>query len=96
MQDKPMYSKVVATRVFQKLCPMYKVLLHNDDENDMDFVVYALQEVFKYPKQDCRKIMLDAHLQGVAVCKVEHKEVAELHCEQLQSFGLVSSIEPDK
>jgi len=78
-----------------KLLPMYKVLLHNDDKNSMDFVVRAIVEVFKFEIQYAINMMLEAHTGGVVLCKVEPLEVAELHQEQLQSFGLTATIEPD-
>jgi ATP-dependent Clp protease adaptor protein ClpS len=78
-----------------RLMPMYKVLLHNDDKNAMDFVVSAIVEVFKYEIEKAVNLMLEAHKGGVVLCKTEPLETAELHQEQLQSFGLTATIEPD-
>jgi len=78
-----------------KLAPQYKVLLHNDDINSMDHVVISLIKVFKFEINKCISIMAEAHETGVALCKIEPMEHAELHCEQLQALFLISTIEPE-
>jgi ATP-dependent Clp protease adaptor protein ClpS len=77
------------------IMPRYKVLLHNDDVNSMEHVVKALRQVFKFDEQECIRIMVEAHTNGVALCVVEPLEQAELHRDQLISFSLVASIEPE-
>lgn len=75
--------------------PLYKVLLHNDDRNTMEHVVKVLMQVFKFERPECERIMLEAHLTGVALCAVEPLEQAELHRDQLQSFSLSATIEQE-
>ena len=75
--------------------PFYKVLLHNDEVNTADHVVRSLLYVFKFALNECERIMLEAHNQGVALCSVEPLEQAELHRDQLESFSLTATIEPD-
>jgi ATP-dependent Clp protease adaptor protein ClpS len=75
--------------------PRYKVLLHNDDVNSMEHVVKALRQVFRFPLPECERIMIEAHNNGLALCTVEPLEQAELHRDQLLSFSLVSTIEPE-
>jgi len=75
--------------------PLYKVLIHNDDVNTMEHVVGALMEVFKLKRQACERIMLEAHDKGLALCTVEPFEKAEFHRDQLQSFSLFATIEPE-
>jgi ATP-dependent Clp protease adaptor protein ClpS len=77
------------------IMPRYKVLLHNDDVNSMEHVVKALRQVFKFEEHECVRIMIEAHSNGVALCAVEPLEQAELHRDQLQSFSLVATIEPE-
>ena len=77
------------------LIPRYKVLLHNDDTNSMDHVIAVLRKVFKFGHEECERIMLEAHQNGVALCTIEPLEQAELHRDQLQSFSLIASIEPE-
>lgn len=74
--------------------PPYRVILHNDDVNDMAHVVRAL--LASVPELDinqANEIMLEAHLQGraeVIICPLEH---AELYRDRLESFGLTATIE---
>ncbi|HTP04053.1 MAG TPA: ATP-dependent Clp protease adaptor ClpS [Nitrospirota bacterium] len=75
--------------------PLYKVLLHNDDRNTMEHVVKSLMHVFRFSKPVCERIMMETHLNGVALCAVEPLEQAELHRDQLQSLSLAATIEPD-
>lgn len=77
------------------LIPRYKVLLHNDDVNSMEQVVQALMRVFRFDREACERIMLEAHRDGVALCTVEPLEQAELHRDQLRSLSLVATIEPE-
>jgi ATP-dependent Clp protease adaptor protein ClpS len=75
--------------------PLYKVLLHNDEVNSMEHVVQVLRHVFKFDQQICNRIMIEAHQNGVALCTIEPVEQAELHRDQLISFSLVATIEPE-
>lgn len=76
--------------------PMYKVLLHNDDHNAMEHVIRSLWRVFQFELSVCERIMMEAHLNGIALCTVEPLEQAEHHRDQLQSFSLLSTIEPEQ
>jgi ATP-dependent Clp protease adaptor protein ClpS len=78
-----------------RLMPLYKVLLHNDDVNDMMHVTEVLIKVFKFDVPQCISIMLEAHQSGVALCKIEPHEYAELHKDQMNSLGLTATIEPE-
>ena len=73
----------------------YKVLLHNDAVNSMEHVLKALRHVFKFDIPECQRIMLEAHQKGIALCAVEPLEQAEHHRDQLQSFSLIATIEPE-
>lgn len=76
--------------------PPYKVILHNDDHNSMDYVVLTLVKVV--PKLDLKRataVMLEAHFKKRAVVTRCHKELAELYRDSLKSAGLTSTIEPD-
>lgn len=74
--------------------PPFKVLLHNDDINSMDYVLMTLCELFRLEPGRAAEIMFEAHDTGVALVMVSHKERAELAQEQLTSKRLVSTIEP--
>ena len=75
--------------------PRFKVLLHNDDVNSMEHVVMSLRKVFRFDEQECVRIMIEAHNNGLALCIVEPLEQAEHHRDQLISLSLVATIEPE-
>jgi len=79
-----------------KLLPLYKVIVHNDDYNEMTYVVFALlHSVNTLTVQEAERIMLTAHLTGKAVVIVCPKEAAEYYQERLLSYNLTATIEPD-
>lgn len=81
----------------RKLAPRYRVLLHNDDFNSMEYVVQVLMTtVPSLTQAQAVDIMMEAHTNGLALvitCALEH---AEFYCETLKSHGLSSTIEPDE
>ena len=84
------------TRQRSQLLPPYKVILFDDDYNEMDFVVYALlHSVGSLSPEEAEYIMLTAHLTGSAVVIVCPKEEAEYYQERLLGYGLTATIEPD-
>jgi ATP-dependent Clp protease adaptor protein ClpS len=95
MADSPSTNPAAVAERETIIMPRYRVLLHNDDVNSMEHVVKALQEVFRFEVEECVRIMLEAHDGGLAVCAVEPLEQAELHRDQLISFSLVATIEPE-
>ena len=56
---------------------LFEVVLHNDDFTPMEFVIEALREFFHLDEIVAKKITLDAHTKGEAVCGVYGKDVAE-------------------
>ena len=83
-------------RLRAKLLPPYKVILFNDDYNEMEFVVAVLLRLVNHLSHaKAMKIMLTAHLTGSAVVVVCPKENAEYYQERLLSHGLTATIEPD-
>lgn len=77
-----------------KPLPPWKVLLHNDDKNDMGYVVVTIMELTPLKETDALLRMEEAHKTGVALLLTTHRERAELYQEQFQSKGLVVTIEP--
>jgi ATP-dependent Clp protease adaptor protein ClpS len=79
-----------------KLLPPYKVIVHDDDYNEMNYVIFALlQSVNSLSVQEAERIMLTAHLTGQAIVIVCPKEAAEYYQERLLSYNLTATIEPD-
>jgi ATP-dependent Clp protease adaptor protein ClpS len=56
--------------------PMFKVLLLNDDETPMEFVVRVLETVFGKTWEEATKLMLQTHHDGAGVCGVYSAEAA--------------------
>lgn len=80
-----------------KLAPRYRVLLHNDDYNSMEYVVEVLiKTVANLTVPQAVSIMMEAHTNGIAVVIVCAQEHAEFYSETLNAHGLSSTIEPDE
>jgi ATP-dependent Clp protease adaptor protein ClpS len=78
----------------QVVLPPWKVLLHNDDVNDMMYVVSCLlKTVPGMGEQRATEIMFEAHNHGKAVVTTCPLELAELYRDRLESFGLTATIE---
>ncbi|HLZ64154.1 MAG TPA: ATP-dependent Clp protease adaptor ClpS [Ktedonosporobacter sp.] len=83
-------------RLRTQLLPPYKVILHDDDDHDMAYVVFALlHSVNNLSIPEAEHIMLTAHLTGRATVIVCPREVAEYYQERLLSYKLFTTIEPD-
>ena len=74
--------------------PQWKVLLHNDDKNDMLFVIVSIVELTPLKPDRAQACTIEAHKTGVSLLLITHKEKAELYQEQFQSKGLTVTIEP--
>ena len=78
----------------RKISPKYKVLLHNDPVNTMDYVVDILRQVVpQLSEQDALNIMLETHNNGVGLVITCDLEPAEFYSESLKAKGLTSTIE---
>jgi ATP-dependent Clp protease adaptor protein ClpS len=78
----------------ESLLRPWSVILHNDDHNDMVYVVRCLMK--SVPNLGARRatqIMFEAHNHGKAVVTTCPLELAELYRDRLQSFGLTATIE---
>lgn len=85
-----------STSTISKHAPRYKVLLHNDDVNPMEYVVQVLmQTIGGMTPPQAVNIMMETHNSGVGLvitCALEH---AEFYAETLCNSGLTSTIEAD-
>ena len=80
----------------RKPSPRYRVLLHNDPVNTMEYVVATLRQVVpSLSEQDAIAVMLETHNTGVGLVIVCDIEPAEFYCETLKAKGLTSTIEPE-
>ncbi len=74
--------------------PPWRVLLHNDDVNDQLYVVESITKITPLGLKDAARCMLEAHITGVSMLLVTHRERAELYKDQFHSKGLTVTIEP--
>jgi ATP-dependent Clp protease adaptor protein ClpS len=85
----------------QKLAPLYRVLIHNDDKTPMDFVVRILVSEFEREMEQAVKIMWEAHTTGAALVMTCGEEEATRRVERAhslartQKYPLTFSIEPE-
>jgi ATP-dependent Clp protease adaptor protein ClpS len=78
----------------QDILPPYSVVLHNDDHNDMVYVVQCLMKTVPgMGAARATRIMFEAHNHGKAVVTKCPLELAELYRDRLESFGLTATIE---
>ncbi|GJM27080.1 MAG: hypothetical protein DHS20C16_34950 [Phycisphaerae bacterium] len=92
--DKPAPTKA-PSKPKPGLLPPYKVLLHNDDVNEVDHVIVSLLKVTPLNMDDAIEKILEAHNSGLSLLLVTHQELAEMYQEQLTSLSLIVTIEPD-
>ena len=92
---KPKRSpKKAPQKVPPKPLPLWKVLLHNDDKNDVEFVVSTIMELTPLGETEAKQRTHEADTSGVALLLTTHKERAELYQEQFTTKTLVVTIEP--
>ena len=74
--------------------PPWKVLLHNDDVNEIGFVIESLCRFARLSVPAATRCTVEAHKKGLSLVLATHREHAELVAEQLTSLRLMVSIEP--
>ena len=79
----------------------YLVIMHNDDETTMDFVVDVLMQIFRLNYQQSMKVMLKVHKEGQCiVAKYRSLDMAQtkvrraVQAAEEAGFPLKFSIEP--
>lgn len=82
-------------RMKPRALPLWKVLLHNDDINEITDVVKTVRRLTPLNAQEAQSRIEEAHQSGLALLLVTHQERAELYVEQFASCNLTVSIEPD-
>jgi ATP-dependent Clp protease adaptor protein ClpS len=88
-------KKPAPTKPKPRQLPPFKVLLHNDDVNDINHVVLSILKLTPLSQEEAVDRTLEAHHRGVALLLVTHKERAELYQDQFASVKLTVTIEPD-
>ncbi len=92
--EAPLERPDVRVRDLSETLPPYRLVLHNDDVNDMWHVVRSLlASVPELTPERAVDVMLEAHHAGQAQVIVCPLERAELYRDRLESFGLTATIE---
>lgn len=67
--------------------PPYNVVLLNDDDHSVGYVVNMLEDLFGHPPAKGKKMAREVHFRGRAIVETTNLEHAELKREQIQTFG---------
>lgn len=67
--------------------PRYNVILWDDQEHTVDYVVVMMQKLFGHPVPMGLKIAMDVDSQGRAIVLTTTREHAELKRDQIHAFG---------
>jgi ATP-dependent Clp protease adaptor protein ClpS len=73
--------------------PSFHILLHNDDVNDMGYVVDTICDLTPLSPHRAATVMLEAHKSGLSLMLTTHQERAELYVEQFTGKGLTVTME---
>ena len=65
----------------------YHVVLYNDNYTTMEFVVYALEIIFRHPSETAHKIMLDVHQKGKGIAGTFTRDIAETKAFQTRTLA---------
>lgn len=84
-----------------QLDPPTRVLIHNDEVTTMEFVVMVLRSIFELAWLEAERVMLEAHVRGLALVGIYPLEEAKYKVGQAHSlaraegFPLHLTIEPE-
>lgn len=84
-----------------RLCPRWKVILHDDEVTTFEFVVWLLIDLFQKEPMEAWRLTDEVHRTGAALVAITSKERAELYVEQVHSlarprgFPLTASMEAE-
>jgi len=88
MANKTLSDTALAPERTQLKPPgIFKVMLFNDDYTTMDFVIEVLERFFAMNRERALQIMLKIHNEGVAVCGIYSRDVAETKVSQVIEFA---------
>jgi ATP-dependent Clp protease adaptor protein ClpS len=91
MADTPVAPLVAEPRTKPKSdtrtrrIPPYNLILANDDDHSMEFVVGVLRKILGISAEQAMTLMMEAHTSGRAIIWTGPKEVAELKAEQMHT-----------
>jgi ATP-dependent Clp protease adaptor protein ClpS len=71
----------------------WKVVVHNDPINLMDYVTKVFMRVFGYPREKAEHHMMEVHQLGRSILWIGPRERAEFFVQQLHVHLLMATIE---
>lgn len=80
-------STTVEVESVVSLCPMYKVIMHNDPTTTVDFVIHVLMTIFKLSSEKSVELTILIHNTGLALVGVYPLEHAEFKVDQTHSLA---------
>ncbi len=66
---------------------MYKVLLLNDSDTPMDYVIYVLQKFFHKKHEEAIQLMMEIHHGNAGLCGLYTREIAETKMTQVVNLS---------
>ncbi len=78
-----------------RMLPPWRVILHNDDVNEMEEVIRIVRQLTTLTPQEAMARTVEANESGAALLLVTHRERAELYVEQFATMSLTATCEPD-
>ena len=76
-----------STSTGTKRQPPYHVIVLNDEEHTFEYVIEMLCKIFGHSLTIAEALTWRIHNTGRAIVLTTHKELAELKCEQVLSYG---------
>ena len=74
-------------RPMMKKQPLYRVVLWNDDDHTVEYVVRMMAKIFHYDFRKSLEIASRVHRNGKVEVITERLELAELRRDQIRTFG---------
>ena len=73
--------------------PRFKVLVHKDDNLDMEVIFHAVMELASLSEAAAAVVAMEANNEGVGLVIITHRERAELYAEQFADRGLIATLQ---
>ena len=88
-KPQPKAKKTVRTSTRRKTrqLPPYNVVLLDDDDHTIDYVVEMLRKLFAHPVERSMQMVKEIDESGRVIVFTTHKELAELKRDQIHAYG---------
>ena len=82
-------------QIWEMPTPSWKVLVHDDDVNTMDYVVAVFMKHFKLQAEDAMRHMMEVHLEGKSALAAGERDAMLAHKVAMNDYGLQATVESD-